>query len=517
MAHEPVTTSVPRAQQFYDQGLAYLHSYVWIEAARSFNEALRADRSLAMAELGLSYALADLDDAPGARAASARASELAGATTPRERFRIELRARQLAAADKPGDAAAASAYRTRLDRVTAEFGSDVELLLLAGHAQGSGSSGQGGGSPGLGGGSAGLGMSGGSASLQYYERARALSPDYFAIDHYLAHAYENIGRPDAALPYAQRFAAKASAVPHAHHMYGHVLRQLDRMPEAIAQFETADALHTSFAAAERIPIDLDWHYRHNLDLLATSYQYVGQMRKAAGLLRQSFDLPASGHFGHEQDVNKRAWPLFLLGRGRTAEALAASVVLQGHSSPVVQALGHILASRALQTSGRLDEAAAEGNLALRQMRAAGPAGGTLVPDFELAQGAYLLRTGDAGAGGTELRAGVTKLMADSSPDAWITTVFQLESAVRTARESGQPALAADLASLLHLHAPSYAGTHYLLGQLADGRSDRAAARTAFAEAVARWSDADPDLPEAVEARARLAALGGVPPAAGPRK
>src|SRR5215469_14098290 len=30
--HEPVTTSSPEAQSFYDQGLAYLYSFVWIEA-----------------------------------------------------------------------------------------------------------------------------------------------------------------------------------------------------------------------------------------------------------------------------------------------------------------------------------------------------------------------------------------------------------------------------------------------------------------------------------------------------
>jgi len=51
---------VPRAQAFFDQGLAYLHSYVWLDAARSFNEALRADPNLAMAQLGLSYALGEL-------------------------------------------------------------------------------------------------------------------------------------------------------------------------------------------------------------------------------------------------------------------------------------------------------------------------------------------------------------------------------------------------------------------------------------------------------------------------
>ena len=37
--HEKVTTSSPLAQKFYDQGVAYLHSYVWIEAARAFRQA----------------------------------------------------------------------------------------------------------------------------------------------------------------------------------------------------------------------------------------------------------------------------------------------------------------------------------------------------------------------------------------------------------------------------------------------------------------------------------------------
>jgi hypothetical protein len=39
-AHDAVATKSKEAQAFYDQGLAYLHSYVWIEAARSFNQAL---------------------------------------------------------------------------------------------------------------------------------------------------------------------------------------------------------------------------------------------------------------------------------------------------------------------------------------------------------------------------------------------------------------------------------------------------------------------------------------------
>jgi len=57
-----VTTSSPEAQAFYNQGVAYLHSYVWIEAARSCNQALRSDPKLALAYICLSRAYSGLED-----------------------------------------------------------------------------------------------------------------------------------------------------------------------------------------------------------------------------------------------------------------------------------------------------------------------------------------------------------------------------------------------------------------------------------------------------------------------
>src|SRR6185503_20306114 len=47
--HEAVTTRSAEAQAFYDQGLTLLHSYAYIDAARSFHQALRIDPRLAMA------------------------------------------------------------------------------------------------------------------------------------------------------------------------------------------------------------------------------------------------------------------------------------------------------------------------------------------------------------------------------------------------------------------------------------------------------------------------------------
>ena len=60
--HEEVSASSPVAQKYYDQGLLLLYAYDWINAARSFSEALRRDPHLALADLGLSFAYTGLGD-----------------------------------------------------------------------------------------------------------------------------------------------------------------------------------------------------------------------------------------------------------------------------------------------------------------------------------------------------------------------------------------------------------------------------------------------------------------------
>src|SRR6266481_488797 len=108
--HEKVTTSSAEAQAFYDQGLGYLHSYVWIEAARSFHQALRLDGNLAMAYVGLSYAEWQVNRPAGARAALARARELAAHASTREQRRIALRVQELDATEQAQDAARLTEY-----------------------------------------------------------------------------------------------------------------------------------------------------------------------------------------------------------------------------------------------------------------------------------------------------------------------------------------------------------------------------------------------------------------------
>ncbi len=55
--HHPVSTSNPRAQEFFDQGLRLVYAFNHAEAVRAFREAARLDPALAMAHWGHAYAL----------------------------------------------------------------------------------------------------------------------------------------------------------------------------------------------------------------------------------------------------------------------------------------------------------------------------------------------------------------------------------------------------------------------------------------------------------------------------
>jgi tetratricopeptide (TPR) repeat protein len=455
-AHDPVTTSSTEAQAFYDQGLAYLHSYVWLEAARSFNQALRLDARLAMAHAGLTVAYTEMNAPAAARTALARAQALAASA--HDRRHVELRALQMAAEGAPQDAAKFAAYRSALDAALQAFADDEELWLRRGQAESSDPAERGQGSV--------------AASMRFYEKALALAPSHFAAHHYLTHACENSGRVHEALTHGATYAKMAPAVPHARHMHGHNLRRVGRIDDAIAEFAAADAAASAYFAAENIPVEYDWHYQHNLDLLATSYQYVGQIAKAEALMRRSFAIPSTLVV---QEFNKREWPAFLLARGRATEALDASTAMAAHRSPVVSAAGHVGAGQARLALGQFQAAADEANAALRLLR--GAEGGAFVATpLQALQGEFLLRTGQKEKGRSMLEEAVRKVRSAPGPDAWTQALFTIEAIARAAREVGDWNLAAWAAQQMLEHDANYAGTHYALALVAEHNGDAATAR-----------------------------------------
>ncbi len=73
--------------------MARLHNYVWIDASRSFNQALRPDPQLAFAHVGLFRVFINLNDLPTAAEEVRKAQSLQSTISERERCRIEVTAK----------------------------------------------------------------------------------------------------------------------------------------------------------------------------------------------------------------------------------------------------------------------------------------------------------------------------------------------------------------------------------------------------------------------------------------
>jgi tetratricopeptide (TPR) repeat protein len=477
-AHDDAATKSQEAQRFYDQGLAYLHDYVWIEAARSFHQALRSDPNLALAQVGLSYAYIELNKVAESRQAIEKARALATKAPDHVQRHVDARALQMAAEDAPGDTSKLAAYRKALDAAIEAFPSDVEFVLRRGIAESPDPADRGQGSV--------------ASSIPYYERALKIAPGEFAGHHFLAHAYENGARMKEAADHAAAYAASASSVPHAIHMHGHELRRLGRVHEAIARFEAADKLERDYFARERISTEYDWHFAHNVDLLAASYQYVGQMNKAEALLKQNFNTPTNLLV---QAVNKREYPAFLTARNRPAEALAAAKTLLSHPNLVVQATGHIESAFAQLAMNQPVDAAQSSNAALRALRAAAGAQGLAAIELEALQGEFNLRTAQRDKGRAMMESAARKWRSVPGPDAWSQSLFRLEAMARAARSVGDWSLAARLAQIMLEHDSNYAGTHYALALVAHHDGNKETARREAELALKYWTLADRDLVE----------------------
>jgi tetratricopeptide (TPR) repeat protein len=489
-SREKVTTASAEAQAFYDQGINYLESYVWIEASRSFRQALRHDPRLAMANLGLSYVSSGLENPVAARQFLEKAAALSAGASDRERRRIAIREKQLAAMDDLRDTARLLAYKRAIDDALARDMDDPQMWILRGNAEEANASGR--------------GQRGGAASVAFYERVLALVPDHATAHHYLVHSFETIGRIDRALVHGEAFARLAPSIPHAAHMWAHDLRRVGRVDEAITQFLRTDSLERAWHAAEKIDPALDWHHGHNLDLLAGCYEHKGQMKLAEKTLRESASLAVVSAY---RAFNLRELPNFLIHRGRHADALEAARALTGSEYVQGRCVGHALAGQALVALGRLDEARAELEKAKKELQAVptitmglDPSQSMVAPWVESLRGELLQRSGQRDEGRIVLKDVVKALRAAPGPDAWSQALFRLESMARSAMEAGDWELAEFIAREMLDHDAAYGGSHATQALVLRHKGDEAGAAREQELARERWRDADADLAELAERR-----------------
>jgi len=487
-----VTTSSADARAYYLQGLNYLHGYSWIEGARSFHQAIRLDPAMAMAHWGLSRIYSGLDDQLGAVKEANSARELGAKASPREQRRIALRLQQLDAIADLGNATLHGAYKQAIDKAIAADIDDPELWLIRGNAE----------EPTA----AGRGQRGGVASTAFYQEVLRIAPDNGAAHHYLTHSYENLNQIPRALEHGEVYARLAAAIPHAIHMYGHDLRRVGRLDEAIAAFTRTDDLEDAYYAAEKIGPELDWHHVHNLDLLATSHEHKGQMHKAEALLREAVAVKPLTEY---QEFNQKSLTLFLMGRQRWREALAGARALSKAKGPGTRVVGYAYAGHAhlaLRDPDAANRALASAEATMNDVPTL--VGGisvgraTVVPYVDALRAEIMLREGKSEEGRALMKDVQARLRALPGPDAWTQALFRLEAFARVARDVGDWELAEYTAQQMLDHDGAYGGSHFALALVAREEGDIDLAQREAAAARNYWKDADRDMAELAQLRGR---------------
>lgn len=278
--HVPISSAVPEAQRYFDQGMRLAYAFNHGEAIRAFEEAARLDPECAICHWGIAYAYgpninAPMDGASGAAAYAAveRAQALISHANDRERTYIEALAARYAA-DAPADRAALdSAYARAMGGVADRYPDDLDAQAL--HAEAlmnlrpwaywtlDGEP-----APGT------------DRILSRLERVIARDGNHPGACHFYIHAVE-AAQPERAVECAERLAGAMPGAGHLVHMPAHIYIRVGRWEDAIEANRHATHADESFVA-DQTP-DAAYralYYPHNYHFLAFAGIMTGRSELA---------------------------------------------------------------------------------------------------------------------------------------------------------------------------------------------------------------------------------------------
>jgi tetratricopeptide (TPR) repeat protein len=371
-----VSTVSPKCQAFFDQGLGYYYSYVWMEAARSFETAARYDPDCAMAWWGLSRALERWGKGKYEEALQ-KARDLLPRASHREQLLIRARLQEKSMAEagsKPAgnvadkDAGKQAAIRT-IDELLSLYDDDEEGWFYRAQLAG------------------GTAAAGNLASVPFYKALLRINPLHPGANHELVHFYEGQQRPALGWIYAEHYIQSSPGIPHAFHMQAHLATRLGRWDKTSDRSAHAIELERAYHKEMNVQARDDQQYSHHLQILTLSLIHDGRFREAHAI-KQEAERSGIEHWQawFRLALTERDWPeaLRIVDHYRksdkeTASYLAALVYLkQGNAAraaPEVEVLrqlhaerkrSKILEDRVWETEGLLlcRRGAVEGGLSL---------------------------------------------------------------------------------------------------------------------------------------------------------
>src|SRR5215471_16844260 len=358
--HHAISTKIPEAQRFFDQGLTLVFGFNHEEAARSFRRVSELDPQSAMAFWGVALALGpciNLDvDPPHEKAAYEavqKALLLAPSATDRERAYIHALSKRYSSDPKVDlrrlDAQYANAmrelhnrYPDDLDAATLYAESLMDLhpwkqWTLDGHPS-----------------------EGTEEIIAVLESVLRRDPNHLGANHYYVHATESSPHPEWALASAKRLETLAPGAGHLVHMPAHTyMRVGDYTAAARSNALAADADRAYFRESNTSGSMYDMmYYCHNLHFLAASYSMAGDFAHA----KQAADEVAAhaATMFHDMPMAETyvPYPILVLVRFHRWDDVL-KLPAPDPSMPMTNAFWHFARGSAFASEGKIANAEAE--------------------------------------------------------------------------------------------------------------------------------------------------------------
>ncbi len=285
--HYAITTTQPRAQTFFDQGLRLIYGFNHAEAVRSFREAQRVDPQCAMCFWGEAYALGPNVNDPitaerekQAHAVLEQARTLAARASPPEQGLIAaLTPRYTAQPDSdraPRDAAFIAAMKALADR----FPDDPEINTIYAAAAMEAR-------PWRYWKEADVPEPGIADALVALERTMRAHPDHPGAHHFYIHLVEATSTPDRGEPSADKLESLMPGAGHLVHMPAHIYMRVGRYADASESNVRAIAADEDYLAqcqAQGLyPVA---YYPHNIHFLWAASTMEGRSAVALDAARK---------------------------------------------------------------------------------------------------------------------------------------------------------------------------------------------------------------------------------------
>jgi tetratricopeptide (TPR) repeat protein len=359
-AHFPISTSVPRAQLFFDQGLRLSYAFNHLEAVRAFKEAQRLDPACGMCWWGealvlgpnINMAIPPPEQESQAWAAVQQALRRRKTATPKERALIDAVAKRYASFVMTDRSSLDKAYAAAMTAVAKSFPDDLDVQTLYAEAL--------------------MDLtpwnfwSNDGKPTQYTEtimstldRVLTTDPNHAGADHFLIHVLEASKTPEKALPAADRLSTLAPSAGHMVHMPAHIYIRTGFYEKAAQSNVLAIAADESYIeqcrAQGAYPLYL---YPHNMHFLWAASTFQGRSELAIATAHKMASKLTHDHTGGPASVQDWAVvPFYALVRfGRWDDVLTEPAI---SDKPYASAIRHWARGLAFAYRGQLDDARTE--------------------------------------------------------------------------------------------------------------------------------------------------------------